>query len=187
MKCWGNLRAVREMSGFPRHFCFYPSGTSPVNPDPMPIERLQQLVADQGYELVDIDQVGPASRRVIRLRIDRAGGSAPGAGVTTEDCRKVSRLVEAELESGGAVGPRYVLEVSSPGIERPVRFAEHWRRYIGRDVKLKAVGVQGTQVATIVGVPDDAHVELEIGGERRRLAMAEVRRATLVVDWSSLG
>lgn len=158
-----------------------------MNPDPMPIERLQRLVADQGYELVDAEQVGPTSRRVIRLRIDRAGGSEPGTGVTTDDCKQVSRLVEAELEREGAVGPRYVLEVSSPGIERPVRFAEHWRRYLGRDVKVKAAGVQGTPVATIVGVPDDGHVELEIGGERRRFAMAEVRHATLVVDWSKLG
>ncbi|HRP08596.1 MAG TPA: hypothetical protein PLL69_08910 [Gemmatimonadales bacterium] len=158
-----------------------------MNSDPMPIERLQQLVAGQGFELVDAEQVGPATRRVIRLRIDRAGGSEPGAGVTTEDCRQVSRLVEAELEREGAVGPRYELEVSSPGIERPVRFAGHWRRYLGRDVKLKAAGVKGIPVATIVGVPDDEHVELEIGGERRLMAMSEVRRATLVVDWSKLG
>lgn len=158
-----------------------------MNQFPMPIEHLQRLVADQGYELVDAEQVGPSSHRVIRLRIDRAGGSEPGAGVTTEDCRKVSRMVEAELDQDSALGGRYVLEVSSPGIERPVRFAEHWRRYLGHEVKVKLAGGKGTQVARVVAVPDDEHVELEIGGESRRLAMAEVRRATLVVDWSGLG
>ncbi len=150
-------------------------------------EALRAAVDELGYELVDVQASGPASRRLIRIRIDVPGGGRPGAGVTTEDCQRVSRSLEASLEGAGAVGDQYTLEVSSPGIERPVRFAEHWRRYLGREVRLKAVGVRGKPVARIEAVPDDGHVDLSIGGERRTLPLAAIREATLVVDWSTLG
>lgn len=155
--------------------------------DPLSPEALRAVVHELGFELVDVRAVGPASRRVIRIRIDVPGGGRPGAGVTTDDCQRVSRALEASLEAAGVVGPQYTLEVSSPGIERPVRFAEHWRRYIGREVRLKAAGVSGRVTARIAAVPDDRHVELEIGGERRTLPLEAIREATLTVDWSALG
>lgn len=150
-------------------------------------EALRSAVDELGYELVDVQAAGPASRRVIRIRIDVPGGGRPGAGVTTDDCQRVSRALEASLEEAGAVGPQYTLEVSSPGIERPVRFVEHWQRYVGREVRVKAAGITGRPTARIEAVPDDRHVELMIGGERRTLPLAAIREATLVVDWSALG
>lgn len=158
-----------------------------VTADPLSPEALRAAVAGLGFELVDVRIAGPASRPVVRLRIDVPGGGRPGAGVTTDDCHRVSRALEASLEGAGAVGSSYVLEVSSPGIERPVRFVEHWRRYVGHDVRLKATGVSGRPVARIVAVPDDGHVELAIGAERRTLPLEAIREATLVVDWSTLG
>lgn len=150
-------------------------------------EALRAAIDTLGYELVDVRAAGSASRRTIRLRIDVPGGGRPGAGVTTEDCVRVSRALEASLEDAGVVGPEYTLEVSSPGIERPVRFVEHWRRYVGREVRLKATGVSGRVTAQIAAVPDDRHVELMIGAERRTLPLEAIREATLVVDWSALG
>ena len=76
------------------------------------------------------------------------------------------------------------LEVSSPGIERPIRWPEHWRRYVGSRVRIRAAGVSGRPVATIQDVPDEAHVTLDI--ERlgaRTLALDDIKEATLVVDW----
>jgi ribosome maturation factor RimP len=150
-------------------------------------EALRIAVAGLGYELVDVRVAGSGSRQLLILRIDLVGGSSAGAGVTTEDCVKVSRALEAGLESAGVVGPSYTLEVSSPGIERPVRFIEHWRRYVGRDVSLKAKGVNGRPTATIRGVPDDENLDLVIGGEDRRIPLVAVKEATLVVDWSVYG
>jgi ribosome maturation factor RimP len=158
-----------------------------VTDDPLSPEALRAAVDGLGYELVDARVVGPASRRTIRLRIDVSGGSRPGAGVTTEDCQRVSRALESSLEGDGAVGPQYTLEVSSPGIERPLRFAEHWRRYLGREVRIKATGVSGRATARIAAVPDDRHVELMFGAERRTMPLEAIREATLVVDWSALG
>lgn len=140
-----------------------------------------------GFELVDLKVAGSAARRVIRVRIDVPGGATPGHGVTTEDCRRVSRELEARLETAGAVAAQWELEVSSPGIERPVRFASHWRRYVGRDVRFKATGVRGKRTATIVAMPDDAHVQFKIDGTVETLALEAIHEATLVVDWSTLG
>lgn len=150
-------------------------------------EALQAAVADLGFELVEADVGGPAAARQVRLRIDRIGGSEPGAGVTTEDCARVSRALEARLEAAGAVSGGWRLEVSSPGIERPVRFAMHWRRYIGQEVRVRARGIPGRQVARIIAVPDERHVELEWAGARQVVPLEAIKDATLVVDWSAIG
>lgn len=151
----------------------------------MSVTSLRAAVADLGYELVEAESAVTAGRRVIRLRIDREGGSEPGHGVTTEDCQRVSRALEALLDTAG-VDPSYLLEVSSPGIERPVRFAEHWRRYVGRDVRLKARGFAGQVTGRILAVPDAEQVELQVGNQRHAVALSDIKRATLVVDWSTI-
>lgn len=150
--------------------------------DPLAAAGLRTVIEPLGYELVELEVGGTAAGRTIRLRIDRLGGSVPGAGVSADDCRRVSRA----LQEQGVVGEHDALEVSSPGIERPVRFPEHWRRYIGRDVRLKAHGVAGTVTARVEAVPDDAHVTVRIGQDHRTLPLEAVRRATLVVDWSRM-
>lgn len=148
---------------------------------------IEPMVEALGFELVDLRVAGSAARRVVRVRIDVPGGGRPGHGVTTDDCRRVSRELESRLAAAGAVATQWELEVSSPGIERPVRFASHWRRYVGREVRLKAVGLRGKARATIVAVPDDAHVALEMEGAVVTIALEAIQDATLVVDWSTYG
>jgi ribosome maturation factor RimP len=78
------------------------------------------------------------------------------------------------------VGPRYGLQVSSPGFDRPVRFARDWRRFIGRAVRLKAAGQAGRPRAEILAVPDDAHVELRLpDGTTQVVALEQISEATL--------
>lgn len=149
--------------------------------------KLRDHVASLGFELVDARLAGSMLRRSIRLRIDRPGGE-PGAGVTSEDCTRVTRSVLrwlAEEEPGLVVD---ALEVSSPGLERPVRWPEHWRRFIGHRVRIRARGVAGRPVGVIQAVPDEEHVVLMMEGqeEPRRLALADITEATLVVDWSTI-
>lgn len=150
------------------------------------VEALQTAVSALGFELVDCEFTGPAVRRQMKLRIDRIGGSEPGHGVTSDDCRLVSRAIE-KVVADGTSSVLAGLEVSSPGVERPVRFIEHWRRFIGRDVRLRARGVPGSAVAQIIGVPDETHVELQMGDTRKVWSLDAIRAATLVVDWSTLG
>ncbi|TFG52399.1 MAG: ribosome maturation factor RimP [Gemmatimonadales bacterium] len=150
------------------------------------LEPIRHQVAQLGYELVDLEQRGTAGRPVLRLRVDRAD-SVPGHGITIAECGTISRALEAWLEREQSIGPRYVLEVSSPGIERPVRWPEHWRRFRGRQVRLKAGGLTGRPTATIVDLPDDEHVVLRLAdGTEVTVAFADIREATLVVDWDSI-
>lgn len=151
------------------------------------VPHVRAFVAAMGYELADLRRRGSATRVILQVRIDRPD-AAPGRGITVDECAEVSRALEAWLEDSGLVGPRYVLEVSSPGIERPLRWREHWVRFVGRDVRVRLAGI-GRVTATIVRVLEDRDaVELRIAGrdEVVSVELASVANATLAVDWGSI-
>ncbi|HEX6615861.1 MAG TPA: ribosome maturation factor RimP [Gemmatimonadales bacterium] len=141
---------------------------------------IRDHIAGLGFELVDLRRVGTLQRPILQVRVDRPD-SRPGQGVTADDCAAISRSLEHFLESRAMVGPRYVLEVSSPGIERPLRWPEHWRRFIGRRARVRATALGGRRQVEIVAVPDDEHVTVRAeDGAERTLPLAEIRDATLV-------
>ncbi len=143
------------------------------------LEAVRRHVANLGFELIEFRKSGPLECPSIQVRIDRPDGR-PGHGVTADDCARASRILEAYFESAGGVGPRYFLQVSSPGLERPVRFPEHWRRYAGRVVRVTARSLAGHPRAVILGVPDDAHVRLRLpDGTERTVAIDDVKEALL--------
>lgn len=144
------------------------------------LDPIRDHIAGLGFELVDLRRVGTLERPILQVRVDRPD-SRPGQGVTADDCVAVSRSLEHFLESRAMVGPRYVLEVSSPGIERPLRWPEHWRRFIGRRARVRAAALGGRRQVEILAVPDDEHVTVRAeDGAERTLALAEIRDAKLV-------
>ncbi|HEV8125771.1 MAG TPA: ribosome maturation factor RimP [Gemmatimonadales bacterium] len=146
------------------------------------IDPVRQLVAALGFELVDLRRSGSPQSPLLQVRVDRPA-SGPGHGVTAEDCVRVSRALERFLEERAAVGPRYMLQVSSPGIERPLVWPEHWRRFTGQRVRIKGRH-SAHSPATIMSVPDEEHVLLRFAdGTEAVIPLAEIREATLVVDW----
>jgi len=148
---------------------------------------IRDHIAGLGFELVDLRRVGTLQRPILQVRVDRPD-SRPGQGITADDCAGISRSLERLLESSALVGPRYVLEVSSPGIERPLRWPEHWRRFVGRRARVRADVLGGRREADIVAVPDDEHVTLRVdGGPSMTLALADIRDARLVVELPSAG
>lgn len=122
----------------------------------------------------------------LQVRIDRPD-SRPGRGVTIEDCTAVSRALEAWLDATQVLGSRYVLEVSSPGIERPLRWREHWERFRGYDVNVRIRGM-GRRRATIVDVREnpDAVVLDFADGASEEVWLEQVQDATLAVDWDAV-
>lgn len=101
-----------------------------------PLENeVDEQVEGLGYELVDLERAGSKNRPILRLRIDRPD-STPGDGVTVEDCRVVSRHLENWLEERPDIPSRYVLEVSSPGVERPLIRDRDFRRFQGQEIAL---------------------------------------------------
>lgn len=89
--------------------------------------------------------------------------------------------------AAGLVSLAWTLELSSPGIERPIRFVEHRRRYVGHTSRIQAADLSGNHTARIVAVSDDMRVTLELGGVPVTLSLEAIKEATLVVGWSTAG
>src|SRR5688572_23501712 len=118
---------------------------------------IRDHIAGLGFELVDLRRTGTLQRPILQVRVDRPD-SRPGQGVTADDCAVISRSLEGFLETRAMVGPRYVLEVSSPGLERPLRWPEHWRRFVGQKARVRSPALGGRRIVETVALPDDEHV-----------------------------
>jgi ribosome maturation factor RimP len=100
---------------------------------------IDERVTALGYELVELERAGSKARPILRARIDVQGGSTgePGTGVTVDDLAKVSRDLEAYLDEAPNLAERYVLEVSSPGVERPLLRTRDFEMFAGREIAVK--------------------------------------------------
>lgn len=135
-----------------------------------------------GLDLADLRIGGTPNRPLVQVRIDWPP-SDPPRRVTVDDCAVASRALEAWLDQEHPLGSRYVLEVSSPGMDRPLRWHRHWVRFVGRDVSVKLVGL-GRVRARIVAVPDAETVTLQPEGRARAdYRLTELHDARLAVEW----
>lgn len=94
-------------------------------------DRLASLVTAMGYEFVGCEQVGEGRRALLRLYIDRENG------ITLDDCTRVSYQVSAVLDVEDPIPGRYTLEVSSPGLDRPLFELAHYQKFIGNRVRVR--------------------------------------------------
>ena len=153
---------------------------------------LEDVVAAEikplGLELFELKLGGSKGRPVVDVRVEREDGET----VTVETCALASRAIEAKLDEENFGGRQYVLEVSSPGVERPLRNAKDWRRFIGSSAVVTA-NVPGdtagrrTDEVEIVGVEGEAGEEIAIvhdeRGNERRFPLAAVEKARLAFHW----
>ena len=145
---------------------------------------MEPVVQRAGAELVDLEVVGSPGRPVLRAYVDTP------EGITLDACARLSRQLEEMLESSGAVPARYVLEVSSPGIERPLTKREHFERYRGEEVAVRLFQKQGDRkrfVGAIEDVGDGpaGSYTVTIAGEDGRWTFGSqaIARARLHVRW----
>lgn len=146
---------------------------------------LEPVLARDGYELVEVEWVRGGGRWTLRLFIDKPGG------VNVDDCQLVTRTVDPILDVEDFIEPAYDLEVSSPGLDRPLRKPEHFARYAGQRVHVKAYGpVEGTAggsparknwTGTLRGFRDGA-VEVEVDGLLHRIPHDRIAKAHLEYD-----
>jgi ribosome maturation factor RimP len=138
-----------------------------------------------GFDLVELRRGGTHSRPVLDVRMDRRDG----AKVTVDDCARVSRALEARLDAGDLVPQRYVLEVSSPGVERPLRTANDWRRFVGRRARVKSEALGGAAEVEVLGLEGDKGIEVAVvrdaKGAEHRVPLGDVKDARLVFHWKS--
>ncbi len=146
------------------------------------VEAFRARLEVLGLDLADLRIGGTPNRPLVQVRIEWPP-SDPPRGVTVGDCARASRALEAWLDVGGPLGVRYVLEVSSPGMDRPLRWHRQWVRFVGWDIHARLEGL-GRVRARILAVPDGETVVLQPqGGEARTVKLADVRDARLAVDW----
>ena len=159
-----------------------------------PIDQVEQGLDERvealGYEVVEVEWGGTERRPIMRLRVDRPD-SGPGKGVTVGDCARVSRALESWLDEHPALPEKYVLEVSSPGVERPLVRERDFRRFVGDLVRLKTSGaglpgkMQGTLTA-VEAMEGDAAYRIVIrrpDGSEIGIPRDRVVRAQLVFKW----
>lgn len=151
------------------------------------LEReLERRVEDLGYEFVELETAGNRVRPILRLRIDRPD-SEPGRGVTLDECSAVSRALEPYLDELPELSDTYVLEVSSPGLERPLTRAKHFERFAGREARVKT---QGKRLeGTLLGMEGDAGEERvrfrRSDGAQVAIPLAEIQGASLIHRWET--
>src|SRR5690606_40147714 len=98
-----------------------------------------------------MERAGSAKRPILRLRIDRTEGADPEAGISIEDCVRVSRALEERLESRTGIPATYTLEVSSPGVDRPLVRRRDFERFAGREVAVRGKGVLADRAKRLEG------------------------------------
>ncbi|HVV48262.1 MAG TPA: ribosome maturation factor RimP [Polyangia bacterium] len=160
----------------------------------------EPYVRDAGFDLIEVQFGREQQGSVLRLFIDRPAGSAEGAtagegavegqGTTppligVDDCERVSRDVSAALDVADKISHAYQLEVSSPGLDRPLRRERDFARFVGENAKVRLeVGVEGRRnfSGTIRGAKD-GRVEIACDGRSYELPIDDIVRANLVPDW----
>lgn len=137
---------------------------------------LEPIVAEAGFELDEIEVRAAGRRHTVRLVVDREGG------VGLDDVARLSRSASAELDRNEhLIDGSYTLEVTSPGVDRPLTGPRHWRR-----AHLRLVAVRRQDGGTLqgrVGRAGEESVELLVDGARTQLRYADVARATVQVEF----
>jgi ribosome maturation factor RimP len=158
-----------------------------------------RVAGPYGLDIFDVQYRREAGGMVVRIQIDRPGPAATAEeSVSVEDCARVSRDLSAILDVEDVVPSAYVLEVSSPGLDRPLRHADDYRRFSGRRAKLvmreaidgqkffrgRLAGVDERREADALGVLVVLAVLIDADdGRRHRVPIGVITRANLEVDF----
>ncbi|MFC7302131.1 ribosome maturation factor RimP [Cognatiluteimonas weifangensis] len=160
---------------------------------------LAPTVQSLGLELLGVEYQSAPGGALLRLYIDKpadarpadADGAAQPAADTVgiEDCEAVSREVSAQLDVADPISGHYTLEVSSPGVDRPLFAPAQFARFLGQDakvtLKLPQDGRRRLQ-GRIVSVADE-EIGFEVDGQPLSVAFDNIDKARLVPDWAALG
>jgi ribosome maturation factor RimP len=148
-------------------------------------DKLTEVVASAieplGYELVGVEYVSQGRHSVLRVYLDQPGG------ITLDDCERASRQLSAVLDVNDPIKGHYTLEVSSPGLDRPLFTASQFAQFIGHQVRVRLrVPVDGHRKlkAVIRKVQDDEIVLAEVeGGAEWQILLDNIEKANLVPEF----
>jgi len=162
------------------------------------IAIIEPVLESSGFELVDLRFVLEQGGWVLRVQADvplhevTDLSEVPSDRVDLEDCEQISRELSAVLDVEDPIPQAYHLEVSSPGIDRPLRTAAHFAHFTGSEAKIQlavplqtATGERRNFRGWLRGVADDV-VTIECDGARFELPIADIDHAKLVPDWDAV-
>jgi len=144
---------------------------------------LAPALAAAGVTLYDIELDGSGAQRTLRVLVDRAGGV--DLDTVTAATEALAPVLDADPVVASVLPGRYLLEVSSPGLERPLRTPAHFRGALGTPVSLKARtddGASRRDRVLLVGADDDG-IDVEFDGVRQRVVYDDIVQARTVFEW----
>jgi ribosome maturation factor RimP len=139
-------------------------------------ELLKPLVVDLGFELWGCEYLSQGKHSLLRLYIDKEDG------ISLEDCQRVSKQVSAFLDVEDPIPGNYSLEISSPGIPRPLFYKDQYAGYLGQDIKVKLFKpINGSRKyeGTIVNVSGEI-LTLKVGEEMLEIPFSHIVKANLI-------
>jgi ribosome maturation factor RimP len=138
---------------------------------------LRPIVAQFGCDLEAADIAPAGRRRLLRVLVDRDGG------INLDDVADVTRAISKALDADDIMGEgAYTLEVSSPGVDRPLTLPRHWRRNTSRLVAV-TLSAGGTLTGRIKSASEET-AELDVDGKRQTVAYADVAKAKVQIEFN---
>lgn len=147
------------------------------------VTPLAESIGEQlGYEVVDVTYAKEGADAVLRVTIDQPDG------ITSNDCERFSRALDAKLDEVDPITGAYLLEVSSPGLDRPLKKPADFQRFAGEKVEIRLhtkIMEKKKWLGKLVGWSDDGEggVIIEVDGEGITLPWPAISRARLAPDW----
>ena len=142
------------------------------------VDRLTPLVVEAGFDVDDIVVTRVGRRILVRVTIDAEGG------IGVDDIARVSRVLDEALDAADPFADPFVLEVSSPGVDRPLTTATHWKRNVDRLVR---VDVAGKPVTGRIVSADATTVVLDVDRSRQELALSALGPGKVQIEFNRPG
>lgn len=150
----------------------------------MELDQLRKIIApvisDQGIELVDMELKGAPGRRFLRIIVDTESGIQVG------QCSELSRLLSDLLDTENPIDGRYTLEVTSPGIDRPLRTERDFRRNLGRLIAVEYQAPESPERCQVNGkiiAVTENSITVESGKELVTIVLSHIGKAKVVLPW----
>ena len=148
-------------------------------------ELAEPIAASLGLEVLEVELGGAGGRRLLRIYLDSQGGER---AVTVEDCEQTARRLGDSLDAHEAMEDNYMLEVSSPGLDRPLRKREHFERVLGGRIKLRTRSPQQGRRNFVGNLEDIREDRLTIrtdDGRSYELELADLDKANLQYEFEN--
>ncbi len=158
---------------------FFVSGENMVQANKQLQAIIEPAVSALGYELVGIEHLSQGKHSVLRVYIDHEDG------ISVDDCAEVSHQVSAVLDVEDPITGLYTLEVSSPGLDRPLFTEAHYVRYVGQLAEIRSHSpIDGRRrFKGRLQAVQDGQVVIEVDGVEYSIALDNIEKANLVHEW----